>query len=424
MTAEMARTLDPLDDDRLDRLRQTGDPEADELAADLRARHPDLDERDVVRLVLDQIVAGPRATEEAVRDWLLGGPPLPEWADPALIKAGQEFFGDWPMPIASSLFCVSLPSAYAAADGVQVLAMTSDLATSNLVRRIAETGQMLFDVMDLGRASPTVLQPGGQGYLTARGVRLLHGVVRKTLTCEQFVAQTCDDVVKPRWCPEWGVPVNQEDLMGTLLTFSVAVFHGLDRLGLPYDPRAADAYLHTWCVIGFLLGIDDGLLPLEREQAEQLALEIARRHHRSSEAGHRLMAVLLQQMETSMPLGMRKVPRTLARHMLPDDIVAQLGLPPAAWWRPLLGLLAHTGPVLGRLAVGRWMVREPTEVLGRSMLRMLVDHSLQGERPAFRLDAQVAEQLSIPTSPTRRSLRARRRRVRIEHGRAGVELAR
>jgi hypothetical protein len=52
---------DHLDDDHLDRLRRIGDDEADPLAADLRAQHPKLDEREVVSLVLDQIVAGPDA---------------------------------------------------------------------------------------------------------------------------------------------------------------------------------------------------------------------------------------------------------------------------------------------------------------------------------------------------------------------------
>lgn len=402
----------PLDDRTLDGLRQVGDPEADELAATLVERHPGLDEGRIVRLVLDAIESGGGPTDETVREWLLGGPNLPGWADRDLVAAGQAFFCDWPLAITTALFCVSLPGAYAAADGAQVLALTSDLATNSITRRVAETGQMLMDVMDLGRESPSSLEPGGQGYLTVRGVRLLHAVVRRTLTSEAVVPQTCDESVPLRWCADWGVPVNQEDLLGTLLSFTTAVFHGLDRLGIPYDRDGADAYLHTWCVIGHLLGIDPDLLPLDRAQAEDLMDAIARRHHRQSPAGDRLMAALLDHMETCMPLGFRKLPRTLVRHMLPPDVSGLLRVPPAAWWQPAMGALAGVGRRMAGRPGGAALVRAPSALLGRSMIRMYVDRSLDGERAPFRLDAVAAARLSVGTSRVRRTMRARRRRIR------------
>lgn len=431
--------LGDLEDHHLDALRQLGDPEADGLAATLKQQHPNLDERDIVRLVLDQILPGTDpaagATQGPVTSWMREGPALPGWTDLERIQAGQDFFGDWPMPIASSLFCVSLPSAYAAANGTQVLAMTSDLATKNLARRIAETGQMLFDVMDLGRESPEALLPGGQGYLTLRGVRLLHGVVRRTLLATLDgppVGSAADadaaeavgdgDLVDPvaaghptvavRWQPEWGLPVNQEDLLGTLITFTVAVFRGMDRMGIPYDRSAAEDYLHTWCVVGHLLGIQPQLLPFDRAQAEHLADVIARRHHQRSEAGRRLTTALLAEMETAMPLGMRKLPRTLMWHMLPGPVPTVLDVPRAAWWRPALGAMARVGPAIGHLPLGTWLMQQPTALLGRGMLRMLVDRTMEGAQPSFRLDAHVLDRLSITTSPVRQSLRCRRRRRR------------
>ena len=403
----------PLDDDQLDALRHRGDPPADRLAAALVDDHPGLDEGELVRLVLSEIQARPAPGNEAVRDWMLKGPDLPGWADRALIQRGQDFFGDWPLAITTALFCASLPGAYAAADGAQVLAVTSDLATKNITRRVAETGRMLMDVMDLGRASPATLGPGGQGYLTIRGVRLLHAVVRRTLTAEGgVVRQTCDETVPLRWCKEWGLPVNQEDLLGTLLTFTTAVFLGLDRLGIPYDPGAADAYLHTWCVVGHLLGIEPELLPIDRRQGEELMATIARRHHRSSPAGHRLTEALLAHMETSMPLGMRKLPRTLVRRLLPGEVAGLLDVPPAAWWSPALRVTARAGPLLARVPGGSALVQVPSALLGRSMIRMYVDHALAGRQATFRLDAVAAARLAIGGSRIRRTMRSRRRRIR------------
>lgn len=402
----------PLDDARLAALRSAGDPPADALAAVLRTGREQLDERDVVRQVLALLVSGPTDEAGPVRDWMLSGPPPPAWANPEQVRAGQEFFACWALPICALLFCAALPSAYAAADGVQVLALTSDLATKDLSRRIAETGQMVVDVMDLGRGSPSTLEPGGQGYLTLRGVRLLHAVVRQAILTSPAVARTCDEAVPHRWCPDWGLPVNQEDLLGTLLTFTVSVFAGLDRLGIPYDRAGADAYLHTWCVVGALLGIDEALLPLERDAAEALAVTIARRHHRPSAAGRRLMSFLLADMEHAMPRGLRRLPRTLVRHVVTPSVAEALALPRAAWWAPVLRWARWAGPVASHLPGWRRLMRAPSEVLGRAMIRFFLDRSLLGLQPAFRLDEAAAAHLSVPTSVRRRNARHRRYRAR------------
>lgn len=414
-------TTGPLDDDRLDRLRLTGDPEADELAAALRRGHEELDERDLVRLVLDGLahpdrLARPdRAAPADLGDWLFGGPPLPDWADDAAIRAGQQFFDCWALPISTALFCASLPTGYAGAKGVQVLALTSDLAGGDMRRRVAETAQMLVDVMDPGPLSPATLEPGGQGHLTVRGVRLLHAVVRDAILTSPAVTRTCDESVPIRWCEEWGHPINQEDLLGTLLTFTVSVLDALDRCGIPYDTAGAEGYVHVWCVVGAQLGLDPDLLPFDRAGARALADRIYRRQHGPSDAGERLMSVLLGQMELAMPWGLRKLPRTMVRHMSPPGVADLVGVPRAAWWAPALRVLRVAGPLVGRIPGGRRMCEMPGDLLARAVIRMFVDSALDGVRPAFRLDVTTARALAIETSVARQ--RRRRRRVAARRSR-------
>ena len=72
------------------------------------------------------------------------------------------------------------------------------------------------------------------------------------------------------WDPAWGTPINQEDLLETLLTFTEIVFEVFDRTGIVYSEEDADAYLHTWSLIGHYLGIRDDLLPLTRSQTSVL----------------------------------------------------------------------------------------------------------------------------------------------------------
>ena len=401
---------DPPDDDRLDQLRQIGDPEADGLAAALREGHEDLDERDIVRLVLDRLVHPDRlSTDDELGSWMFGGPPLPDWADEVRIRAGQEFFECWTLPICTALFCASLPTGYAGAKGVQVLALTSDLASGDMGRRVAETAQMLVDIMDPGPRSPATLEPGGQGHLTVRGVRLLHAVVRDAILTSPQVTHTCDESVPTRWCSDWGHPINQEDLLGTLLTFTVSVLDALDRLGIPYDPAGAEGYVHVWCVVGAQLGIDPTLLPADRAEAQAVADVIYRRQHGRSVAGERLTCVLLTQMELAMPWGLRKLPRTMVRHMSGPRVADLLGVPRAAWWSPALRSLRTVGPRIGRVPGGRRLCEAPGDLLGRAMIRMFVDAALDGERPAFRLDAATARAKAIHSSAARR--RRRRRRV-------------
>ena len=50
-------------------------------------------------------------------------------------------------------------------------------------------------------------------------------------------------------------PLNQEDLLGMLLSFSVTVFEVLERYGICWTAGEQEAYLHAWDVVGSYLGI-------------------------------------------------------------------------------------------------------------------------------------------------------------------------
>jgi len=72
------------------------------------------------------------------------------------------------------------------------------------------------------------------------------------------------------WHPDWGTPINQEDLAGTLLSFSYVVADPLRRLGVRVGAKDVDAYLHLWNVIGHLLGVRDELLVSDAADAAAL----------------------------------------------------------------------------------------------------------------------------------------------------------
>lgn len=398
----------------LDALRAQRDGPADRLVDVIRAADPDTPDRELLPSLLRQTqaeraacmgLAEPSGARQEVVDWFADTTALPSWATSpealARIERGQRFFEDWSMPIAATLFCGSLPAAYAARNGVLVLQRTSELAGSNVNRRVAETGQMLLDVMNLASGPPASLQPGGRGYASARGVRLLHAVIRNTIDA----SGTWDAAAH-------GEPINQEDLLGTLLTFTTVVFRGLESLQLPFDADAADDYLFTWCVIGHLLGIDANLLPLDRGAAEDLMWTIAARQQHQSAAGDQLMAALLHEMEQSMPWGMRTFPRALVRRLLDDDIADMLHVPRAWVWSRVIAQATTFDKVLSHLPFGPSVLQLSSEVVGRSMIRMYLDRSLRGDQPPFRVDLPSIDQLDLAGTPVAQAMRHTRRQCR------------
>jgi len=400
-------------------LRTKRDPIADAVVARIRAADPSTPDRELISTLMRQAraqraasmsTAGPaqaavaaNAPQEVI-DWFADTNALPDWATTpeatARIANGQKFFANWSMPIAATLFCGSLPAAYAAANGAMVLKVSSDLAKGNVNRRVAETGQMLLDVMNLAAGPVTALQPGGQGYASARGVRLLHAIIRFSI-----------DHAGGWDAAELGEPINQEDLLGTLFTFTSVVFIGMERLGLPFDedPQAVEDYLFTWRVIGHLLGIDPELLDLDRASAEATMRAIEADQHQASTAGAELMAALLHEMELSMPWGMRTMPRALVRHLLGDEIAGWLQVPPAFVWQATFDQATKIDHLLTHVPFGSTALQMASEMVGKSMIRLYLDRSLRGDQPPFRVDVPDATGLAAPVAAAGRLARHTRR---------------
>jgi hypothetical protein len=397
---------------RLPRLRHHGDPGADEVVAGLVADAS----YEEAEHTLTELLRSLRSLDghPEVTNWIQSSQSTPPWVQSTLVAEGQEVFAEWSLDIVTALFCASLPFAYAAAQGVEVLERTSQLADPRMIaRRIAETGQMLLDVSEPGN-----LAPGRRGYQTVRTVRLLHAVIRDRLTLTPPPNGPAPSV--PAWDGQaLGVPINQEDLLGTLLSFTTVVFRAFANMGIPLDAHAQESYLQLWASIGDLLGIETSEYVLRASEAEALTDVIAAALHRRSAAGRHLMDVLMGEMEISMPWGLRKLPRTLVRHLGGDVLADMLCVESAPWWGGLLPALATMNRLTGRFSAGRSILQAPSRLLGRSMIRMWIDRSILGEGPTqLRIDAPRLARLGIRTDPEqpdvgfRGHLRGRRRRLR------------
>ena len=282
-------------------MRGIGDPPADSAIAQISSSGELQAVNDMMRalVVNDGII--PESLPAAVRDYLAASGQLPAWADPARIQAGERVFWRYGPAIVSILNCYSLPYCYAGRKGVQVLALTARLYT-NATRRIIETAQMVIDVM-----RPGGLGAQGTGIRTAQKVRLMHAGVRFQIGSYKG------------WNPDWGTPVNQTDIAGTLMSFSWVTLDGLRRLGFHLTADEEESYLHSWNVVGHILGLRPEMLPANMTEAESLARRIQETEYGACPEGKEMTAALVQMMQYYLPGALfDPVPAALIRYFMGD----------------------------------------------------------------------------------------------------------
>ena len=309
----------------LDEMRQTMDPLADQAIADIYQHRSGAQFRETIASLTTNDYTLPADLPESVQHFFAQSSQLPDWADERLIRRGHEFFARHIQDLLLMLGLLSLPYDYAAANGAQVLYLSERLRY-NPGKRLAETGQYVLDV-----GAPNAFEPQGKGICSAQKVRLIHAAIR------YHIWQGND------WNPEWGQPVNQEDMAGTNLSMSLIPVRGMRKLGITVEHDDMIAYIHLWNVASYLMGVDERLLPDTGKEAFWLNKMIVDRQHQPSEAGQALTKSLLDFMVQSAPGNLGKSAPGYMRFLLGDEIADQLALPPSslpAQWlaSPLKGL--------------------------------------------------------------------------------------
>lgn len=242
--------------------------------------------------------------------------------DATRLREASRLYARYRPEVRLVLGTYSLPAAYAARRGVQVLHRTTYLL-KNPVRRLFETARFVEAVL-----TPGALLPGGQGPGHLARVRLVHAASRHLLQ---------GDAARPWDVAALGVPINQEDQAGTLMTFSFVVLEGLATLGLTLSAAEQEAWLYAWRVAAPLLGLDARLVPADVAEARALTELIRERQVEASPEGVELTASLMQGLQTLMPSVMEGLPASLLRFFLEAHVVRgrpvvdMLELPEANW---------------------------------------------------------------------------------------------
>jgi hypothetical protein len=376
----------------LDEMRRKGDSALDDAVGDV-LRAGDVDAvNQIMRTLVRNDQPVPPGLPKEIQDYLAATDPLPAWADLDKIKRGQQIFETWGVLITLCLFCASLPAAYAAANGVKVLYLTARLDTDTR-RRVMETGQFLMDALAVGG-----LDDGGKGRRTIQRVRLMHSAVRNLIKARNEKQPGLWDADK------WGTPINQEDLAGTLLTFSYVVVQPMPLLGVRLSDQDIAAYLHTWNVIGHLLGLSDEMMAHNRAEATALANAIRRRQFRASPEGQEMTAALLELLDKLTPFHpFDKCIPPMIRHLIGDDAANLLLVPKSDL--PELGRLESLTKwvyvnVFGKShrASPRYKAMSDLALpLGRNLLHGIFRLERGGERAAFAMPDHLHRDWELST---------------------------
>lgn len=308
----------------LDSMREITDPPADEVVAAVIDSGGLAAFNDLMKKLVNNRDEIPDTLPKVVAEFFESTQALPAWADKEKIVQGERVFNLYGPEMITMLFFVALPYAYATRKGSHVLAITSEL-TRRVHRRIFRTAEFIMDVMQSGG-----LGPNGRGIRSAQKVRLIHASIR------YYIAH------KPKWQsewdPEWGRPINQEDMAGTLMDFSVGVMKGLKRSRIRLSEAETEAYLHCWKVVGYIMGIRPELIPENIEEANDLAETIIARQLGKSASGQALIKDLIQFMQGFMPRLFWGFPATAVRYLSGAKIADVIESGPYNWTLSLLYL--------------------------------------------------------------------------------------
>jgi uncharacterized protein (DUF2236 family) len=234
---------------------------------------------------------------------------------------------------------------------------------------------MIIDVM-----TPGGLDPGGRGRRAAQKVRLMHAAIRYLIL---------HDADRP-WPEEYGVPINQEDLAGTLMTFTSAILQGLDILQIELTAEQSQSYLEAWRVVARMMGIVDELIPTTVAEAHLLCELISRRQTEPCAEGRAMTKALLDMMKARVLPPFKPMPAAMMRYLLPPRVADGLGVPEQALEAELVKAGVGVGRAVDRLTGGAAR-RQLFRTFSIQLLQVLAFVESGGRRTRFHIPTELRD---------------------------------
>ena len=287
--------------------RQISDDLADQLVLDL---YKTMNPKEVGQLFRDYINDLDELKYEEMPDCLRiyfeSNQTLPTWKNDVKIKVVEELFLEIGHAYSACLLCCALPVGYTSKNVVKVLTSTGYLSKdtkTGTAKRLLETTQFVFNVM-----SKNALDINALGTKHVLKVRFIHAMIRYHLQKHEWDHST------------YGIPINQEDMAATILTFSVGGIKGLDRININLTKKEKDAMVHFWALIGHLIGVNAKLNPREYSEAEKLYERILKDQAEKTSDGEMLTRALSNFIQGFLQVNsIPSFPDYLIRNLINND---------------------------------------------------------------------------------------------------------
>lgn len=216
-----------------------GDPPMDQLVDWLFAAQP-AQRKQQFEQVLHQGIDSVQPCPDALRDFFEQIEQPPAWVDLKKLDKAVEFIAASGIHANYILRDMALMGGYLLSGLNQSLVLTGALNKS-AAQRLAETSKWWIDC-----TSKDGLARQNAGFKLTIQVRLIHALVRRNLK------------KRPEWQANlWGLPINQIDLAATNLAFCSLFLIGLRAIGIFPTRQEAQAVMHFWKYLGWLMGINE-----------------------------------------------------------------------------------------------------------------------------------------------------------------------
>lgn len=289
----------------LDKQRLKGDEEADRLVKDTFSTGKQSVLYGLIKLDVDEIE---RQSNSDLKMFLISQRVKPSWFNLRKLKNGQQLFKQYALEMMSLLGAMSLPYCYAASPGNKALYL-SDKMRNSPGKRLMDSASFVIEVL-----TPGSLDKDNMGHIHINKVRLIHALSRYHIKKQH------------QWDMKWGLPINQEDMAGTNLAFSYVILIGMQQSGFILTQKEKEDFLFAWRYIGYLLNIDQDLLPVSFAEAAQLNNLIKSRNFKKSEEGIILTSELVSFYKTTVPASQAELVPAQIRFYLGNEIANYIGL--------------------------------------------------------------------------------------------------
>jgi len=426
----------------LNDLATCGDVAADKVIAGLAKRRSttDVERQNEFPDLTRRIWADVDLLQPPIRAFVMAGDEVAPHIEADKVTHAQAFFEEHGVAVITALFYAALPEAYLGPRGVQVLDLTGELVR-NWARRIQETGQFLLNVLTPAPwlNKTTSLSPGQAGARAVRRVRLTHAAVRWLLDAElttTFALLKREDLdTKSVWAARMvdvgeevkvgskhvvtSRPLNQQDLLATLGTFTTVTFDALAGLGVSFDDDDRVAYHHLWDVVAWHLGIGDAasvaepgapaphawttnnVLPLDVGEMDALYGWLSSTLQHPTSQGWRLAKTLVEELALPLPRPLEGMPAVVVRYLIGDEKADCLQVERGGFTELLAvrtGRLEELVRRGSRVPGGPMLMSLAGTTLTRYALREFVARS-RGRERGLRLDPAIAARWGVQVGP-------------------------